>query len=91
MGDRDRNVGRLDRIVRAPVGVALTIAVTWILLTYPFETGIIAAVLLLSVSAAILIISAITGTCGIYGVFGINTCTKEACNEPGSNEAWVAE
>jgi len=49
------------------------------------------AVLLLAISAAILLISAITGTCGIYGVFGINTCAKADCVEADSEEAWVAE
>lgn len=90
MGDRDRNVGRLDRMLRVPLGVALTLAATWVFLTYPSGTGII-AVLSLVVSAAVLIISAMTGTCGIYGVFGINTCTEEDCIELDSKEAWVAE
>lgn len=45
----------------------------------------------LALLAAILLISATTGTCGIYAVFGINTCSDKACTEADSNEAWVAE
>lgn len=77
-------------MIRVPFGIALSIAATWVFLTSPFDTGII-AVLLLVVPTAILIISAITGTCGIYDVFGINTCTVEVCNEDSPKEAWVAE
>lgn len=90
MGDRDRNVGRLDRMLRVPLGVAATVAAAWVFFTYSSGTGLV-AVLLLAVSAAVLLISATTGTCGIYGAFGINTCDKEVCIEVDSEEAWVAE
>ena len=90
MGDRDRNVGRLDRMLRIPLGAAAIVAAAWVFFTFPSEMGAV-AVLLLAISAAILIISAITGTCGIYGVFAINTCTEETCTEADSEEAWVAE
>ncbi len=90
MGDRDRNVGRLDRTLRLPFGAAAIVAAGWVFFSFPFEIGAV-AVLLLAISAAILIISAITGTCGIYGVFGINTCAEADCVEADSEEAWVAE
>ena len=90
MGDRDRNVGRLDRMLRIPVGVAAVVAAAWVFFSFPSEMGAV-AVLLLAISAAILLISATTGTCGIYGVFGIDTCTEETCLEADSEEAWVAE
>jgi hypothetical protein len=92
MGDRDRNVGRLDRLLRVPFGVAAAIVAGWVFMTHPFELGVgVFVVLPVALLAAILLISATTGTCGIYGAFGINTCGDEVCTEADSNEAWVAE
>lgn len=91
MGDRDRNVGQLDRILRVPFGVALIIIAGWVF-TYPLEVAVgVSVMLTLALLAAILLISATTGTCGIYAVFGINTCSDKACTEADSDEAWVAE
>jgi hypothetical protein len=92
MGDRDRNVGQLDRILRVPFGVAAITIGSWVFITYPLELAVGVSVMLpLALLAAILLISATTGTCGIYAVFGINTCSDKACTEADSNEAWVAE
>jgi len=77
-------------MLRIPVGVAAVVAAAWVFFSFPSEMRAV-AVLLLAISAAILLISAITGTCGIYGVFGINTCAKADCVESDSEEAWVAE
>lgn len=91
MGDRDRNVGRLDRILRIPFGVASAVVASWVFIVHPFEPRVVAFVVLpVALLAAILLISAITGTCGIYSVFGINTCDEESCTDY-SNERWVAE
>jgi hypothetical protein len=90
MGDRDRNVGRIDRVVRVPLGAAAVALAGWVYLTYPLATGI-AAMLVLGVTALILLISATTGTCGIYGALGISTCEDPDCAEEGSETAWVAE
>lgn len=92
MGDRDRNVGQLDRVLRVPFGVASAIVASWVFVTHPLELGIgVFVVLPVALLAAILLISAATGTCGIYGVFGINTCNNKTCIEPNSNKAWVPE
>lgn len=90
MGDKNRNVGRIDRAVRVPLGAAAIALGGWVYLTYPLATGIV-AMLLLGVTALVLLISATTGTCGIYGALGINTCDDPNCVEDGSETAWVAE
>lgn len=90
MGDKDRNVGQIDRLIRVPFGMAAAVATIQVLLTYSLETAIVPATVL-GISAVILLMTAVTGTCGIYGVLGINTCSEEDCVENGSKEAWVAE
>lgn len=89
MGDRDRNVSRLDRMLRVPLGAAATVAAVWVFLTYSFGTAII-PVTLLVVLAVLLLLTAVTGTSGIYAVFGINTCSERS-GEDDSKEAWAAE
>ena len=92
MGDRDQNVGRLDRLLRVPFGVSAAVIAGWVFITYPLEVAVGVSVMLpLALLAAILVISATTGTCGIYDVFDINTCSDTTCTEADSNEAWVAE
>ncbi|WP_394357402.1 YgaP family membrane protein [Halorubrum alkaliphilum] len=92
MGDRDQNVGRLDRLLRVPLGVSAAVIAGWVFIAYPLEVAVgVSVILPLALLAAILLISATTGTCGIYGVFGINTCGDEVCTEADSDEAWVAE
>jgi hypothetical protein len=90
MGDRDRNVGQLDRLLRVPLGVSAVLLAGWILFTYPITTGMF-VLLPLSLLAAVLLISAKTGTCGIYKLLGINTCESEDCVEDGPEESWTAE
>jgi len=92
MGDRSQNVGRLDRLLRVPLGVFAIVIVGWVFMTYPLGVALgLSVILPLALLAANLLISAATGTCGIYGVFGINTCADEVCTEADSAEAWVAE
>jgi hypothetical protein len=88
MGDRDRNVGRLDRIVRVPVGGIAVLGIIWVYRTYPLHLGVVASLLLLGVVASIMLISATTGTCGIYGAVGIDTC--QDCIDESPDEAWGA-
>jgi hypothetical protein len=56
-----QNVGKTDKIIRFIVGVLFIVAAaiwTWWLL----------------IPAVISIVTAFTGTCALYSLFGINTC-----------------
>ncbi len=61
-----KNESAVDRIIRVVLGIGVTIAA---LLT----TGGIQIVL--SIVAIILLITAATGFCGLYKLFGIKTCS----------------
>jgi hypothetical protein len=60
-----KNEGALDRIIRAILGVGVGIGAI-------FTTGILQ--IALGIISAVLIITAITGFCGLYALLGINTC-----------------
>jgi hypothetical protein len=60
-----KNEGALDRIIRAILGVGAGIGAI-------FTTG--ALQITLGIISAALIITAITGFCGLYALLGINTC-----------------
>lgn len=60
------NEGTVDRIIRALIGIALIVAALMFLST---TLKIIAIVV-----GAVLVITAITGFCGLYVLLGINTC-----------------
>jgi hypothetical protein len=60
-----KNEGALDRIIRAILGVGAGIGSI-------FTTGILQ--IALGIISAVLIITAITGFCGLYALLGINTC-----------------
>jgi hypothetical protein len=60
-----KNEGALDRIIRAILGVGAGIGAI-------FTTGILQ--IALGIISAALIITAITGFCGLYALLGINTC-----------------
>ena len=62
------NEGKIDRIFRVIIGAALAGA--------GFFTAGWAAIILW-VAGGILIITGITGFCGIYALFGIKTCPLE--------------
>lgn len=56
-----QNVGKNDKIIRIIIGILFIVAAaiwTWWLL----------------IPAAISILTALTGTCGLYSLLGINTC-----------------
>jgi len=66
-----RNIGKPDRIIR--LIIALLIVILYLTNVISGTTGII-----LLVFAGILLITSITGFCGLYTLFGINTCkTRE--------------
>jgi len=75
MSGRKLNVGRRDRIVRAVLTPIALVGAVW--LYVPSGSLGIAAIAGLVVLAFILGASAITGTCGIYSVLGIDTCGCE--------------
>ncbi len=62
-----RNVGTLDRVIRAVP--AVIVAVLWL-------QGLISGVmaLILFVLAAMLLVTALTGACSIYYMLGFSTC-----------------
>lgn len=63
-----KNEGTLDRIIRVLIGSTLAIL---------FFTGILSGVLgyISVILGTILLVTGITGFCGIYTILGINTCT----------------
>lgn len=59
-----KNVGKTDKVIRIIIGILLIVAAylwTWWLL----------------IPAFIAIVTAFTGFCGLYSLFGINTCKLE--------------
>ncbi|MEM4554653.1 MAG: DUF2892 domain-containing protein [Candidatus Anstonellaceae archaeon] len=65
----EKNVGEIDRAVRAIVGAALLAAIV-------FADFDIALKLLLGLAGVVLLATALTGSCMLYSVLGINTCKK---------------
>ncbi|HBH06592.1 MAG TPA: DUF2892 domain-containing protein [Flavobacteriales bacterium] len=63
-----KNEGTLDRIVRVIIGASLAIL---------FFAGILSGALGYTavILGTVLLITGITGFCGIYTLFGINTCS----------------
>jgi hypothetical protein len=78
MSDREQNVGRIDRIVRAILGTVGIALMAWLYLTAPLNTGSIAAMIVLAGFEIIFLVGAVTGTCGVYAAFGIDTCKCES-------------
>ncbi|MGB4293520.1 MAG: DUF2892 domain-containing protein [Bacteroidales bacterium] len=62
-----KNTGKLDRIIR--LIIALLIGILYFTNVISGTLGIV-----LLVFAVILLITSITGFCGIYTLLGINTC-----------------
>ncbi|MCX7820574.1 MAG: DUF2892 domain-containing protein [Brevinematales bacterium] len=62
------NEGVIDRIIRAILGIGLIVGAL-------FLQGILKIVLI--IIGIILLITAITGFCGLYVLFGINTCSTK--------------
>lgn len=68
-----RNEGTVDRIVRLVIGaaaVAIGIAVG-----FTSVLGVVAAVV-----AVIMVVTAATGFCPLYAVFGVSTCPDRAAS-----------
>jgi uncharacterized membrane protein HdeD (DUF308 family) len=65
----EKNVGKTDRIVRLVLGIAV-MAVGYIVLSEPISY-------LAMLAGLILLVTGVLGTCGLYSVFGINTCKIE--------------
>ncbi len=61
-----KNVGNLDKIIRIVLGVAL--------LAGYFLNGGGAYSWLYLVGAAIALVTALVGSCGLYTIFGFSTC-----------------
>jgi Protein of unknown function (DUF2892) len=61
------NVGNVDRIIRAVVGLAALLG------AWAIGSGSVAFVLLMVVGA-ILLVTAAVGFCPLYRVLGLNTC-----------------
>lgn len=78
MAGRDQNVGRRDRIVRAAATPVVVAIAAWLYTTGPREPFTLTAVGGLAVLAFVLGTGAVTGTCGVYAVLGIDTCRCES-------------
>jgi len=60
-----KNVGKLDRVIRLIAGAALGY--------FSYTSGGLASVIL-GLAAAMAIVTGLVGFCGVYKLFGINTC-----------------
>ena len=67
-----RNVGGLDRIARAVLGVGLLVVTLRSLTSGRRSTALVAAV-----AAAGLLFNATTQLCGLNAALGIDTCSRE--------------
>ncbi len=65
-----KNIGFIDRVVRAIIGIAAIIGSF-------FATSATLQIVLLIVGAVALI-QAVIGWCGLYALFGYNTCPIDA-------------
>jgi fatty acid desaturase len=66
-----RNEGGLDRIIRVVIAIAAVVGAVAVGL------GSVGAWVLLAV-AAIMLVTAVTGFCPLYRVFGLSTCRVRA-------------
>jgi hypothetical protein len=69
--DVERNVGGLDRRVRAVVGVALVLASVVAIASGAQVVGLVAGL-----GGAGLLCNAATQFCGVNALFGVNTCRR---------------
>lgn len=63
-----KNVGKLDRVIRLIAGAALGY--------FAYTAGGLASVIL-GLAAAMAIVTGLIGFCGVYKLFGINTCSVD--------------
>lgn len=78
MTGRKTNVGPRDRKARAILTPVTVVIALWVFYSLPREPFTLAVAGGLGVLAFILGTGAITGTCGVYAAFGIDTCSCEA-------------
>lgn len=62
-----KNEGKQDRVLRVVLGIALILLGVF---AFTYTLQIVAFVV-----AGILIVTALTGYCGLYALLGINTCS----------------
>ncbi len=70
----EQNVGETDKLVRIALGAVSGIVSLAILGGVLALSGVIA--LVLGVVALVLLGTALTGTCGLYSVLGVDTCSR---------------
>lgn len=61
------NVGTLDRVVR--IALAVLFSILYFTKIVPGPVGVV-----LLVFGGVLLVTALVGKCGLYALFGINTC-----------------
>ncbi len=73
MAAKTCNVGRIDRVIRAVIGIALIGAGGWAWDGWQGAPGGIVAV----IAGAVLLGTALTAFCPLYRVLGVRTCPEE--------------
>lgn len=66
-----KNIGANDRIIR----IILAVGIGYFAYSTEFETAWLQIVLY--IFSAIMLITPITSFCGLYALFGINTCNQD--------------
>jgi len=77
MSGRKPNVGRRDRIVRALLTPIVLGVAVWLYTSVPQSPLTLVAMGGLGLVAMVFGSGALTGTCGVYAVLGIDTCRCE--------------
>ena len=70
-----RNMGRIDKIVRFTIAVAIAL-----LVYYEIIEGALSYILL--TLAAVFVLTSLTGFCPLYGLFGLNSCKMKKADKP---------
>lgn len=86
IGDRDRNVGFFDRVVRAIVGGVVLALIGYLHINTLLSSELILLQIALFAISFVCVVSAVTGTCGIYTVLGIDTCS--GCDDDSPRNSW---
>lgn len=66
-----KNVGKIDKVIR----VIIAIVAAYFAWKGGFEAAWVSTVLW--VVAVVMLLTALLGTCGLYSIFGINTCKRK--------------
>jgi hypothetical protein len=86
MTGRKTNVGRRDRIARGILAPILLLGALWLYYSVPRGPLTVAAMGGLGLLVFVLATGAITGTCGVYAMLGIDTCSCEV--EYSGGDTW---